>query len=72
MSAKIGEYSEGHLLNVAKDLVDKKTTGSVLLDTHAEGRIPKFQLEGMNPRQNALLLPHAVRIHLVLICLFFF
>lgn len=49
MSAQIGEYSEGHLLNVAKDVVEKKTTGSVLLDTHAEGRIPKFQFEGMNP-----------------------
>lgn len=42
----IGEFSESHLLNVAKDVVEKKTTGSVLLDTNAEGRIPKFQLKG--------------------------
>jgi len=45
MSTQIGEYSESHLLNVAKDVVGKKTAGSVLLDTHAEGRIPKFKLE---------------------------
>ena len=46
MSKKIGEYSEAHLLNVAKGVVEKKTADSVLLDTNAEGRIPKFKLEG--------------------------
>jgi len=44
---KIGEFSVSHLLNVAEGVVDKKTSGSALLDTSAEGRIPKFKLEGM-------------------------
>jgi len=48
MSEKnIGEFSVSHLLNVAEGVVDKKTSGSALLDTSAEGRIPKFKLEGM-------------------------
>lgn len=44
--AMIGEFSEAHLLNVAKGVVEKKTADSVLLDSTAEGRIPKFQLKG--------------------------
>lgn len=48
MSVMIGEFTESHLLNVAKGVVEKKTADSVLLDTNAEGRIPKFNLEG-NP-----------------------
>ena len=52
MSSLIGEYSESHLLNVAKGVVEKKTKDSVLLDTNAEGRIPKFKLEGMKSYQN--------------------
>jgi serine/threonine protein kinase len=46
MSGKIGEYSESHLLNVAKGVVEKKTADSVLLDANTEGRIPKFELKG--------------------------
>ncbi len=42
----IGEFSETHLLNVAKGVVEKKTANSVLLDSNAEARIPKFQLKG--------------------------
>ena len=42
----IGEYSETHLLNVAEGLVQKKTSGSNLLDTSAEERIPGFKLNG--------------------------
>lgn len=38
----IGEYSEEHLLGVAKDVVEKKTKNSKLLDAAAEARIPKF------------------------------
>lgn len=48
MSEMIGEFSESHLLNVAKGVVEKKTAGSVLLDTNAEGRIPKFKLKELN------------------------
>jgi len=48
MSDKIGEYSTSHLLNVAKGVVEKKTTDSVLLDTDAEGRIPKFKLKELS------------------------
>jgi len=48
MSATIGEYSESHLLNVAEGVVVKKTSGSVLLDTNAEGRIPKFKLKELS------------------------
>ena len=46
MSKMIGEFTESHLLNVAKGVVEKKTADSVLLDTSAEGRIPKFNLKG--------------------------
>lgn len=46
MSKKIGEYSEGHLLGVAKDVVLKKTKDSTILDVKAEDRIPKFELKG--------------------------
>lgn len=46
MSNKIGEYSEAHLLNVAKDIVEKKTKDSVALDDQAEARIPKFNAKG--------------------------
>jgi hypothetical protein len=46
MSAKIGEYTEGHLLSVAKGIVQKKTADSVILDAHAEARIPKFDAKG--------------------------
>jgi hypothetical protein len=46
MSKKIGGYSEEHLLNVAKDVVGKKTKGSKLLDAEAESRIPKFDGKG--------------------------
>lgn len=48
MSGKIGEYSESHLLNVAKGVVEKKTADSVLLDANTEGRIPKFELKELN------------------------
>ncbi|MGK3740218.1 MAG: hypothetical protein ACI8RD_000975 [Bacillariaceae sp.] len=43
---KIGEFSESHLLSVAEGVVQKKTTGTALLDTNAEARIPKFKLKG--------------------------
>ena len=46
MSNKIGEFSEGHLLNVAKSVVEKKTKDSLILDTEAEQRIPKFETKG--------------------------
>lgn len=46
MSEKIGEYSESHLLGVARDVVDKKTKDSKILDIKAEDRIPKFELKG--------------------------
>jgi hypothetical protein len=35
-------HSVSHLLNVSKDVVTKKTANTVVLDTEAEGRIPKF------------------------------
>jgi hypothetical protein len=47
---KIGEYSEEHLLNVAKGVVEKKTKGSAVLDVHAEERIPKFAKKGRLPQ----------------------
>jgi hypothetical protein len=43
---KIGEFTEGHLLKRAKEIVEEKTKGSDILDVHAEGRIPKFHKEG--------------------------
>lgn len=46
MSRHIGEFSESHLLSVAQDVVEQKTSGSVLLDEKAEARIPKFNFEG--------------------------
>jgi len=48
MSALIGEFSESHLLNVAKGVVEKKTSDSVLLDTNAEERTQKFKLKELS------------------------
>jgi len=48
MSAKIGEFSQSHLLKVAEDVIQKKTSDSVLLDTRAEAAVPKFKLKGMH------------------------
>eukprot|EP00543_Licmophora_paradoxa_P018116 CAMPEP_0202477130 /NCGR_PEP_ID=MMETSP1360-20130828/93784_1 /ASSEMBLY_ACC=CAM_ASM_000848 /TAXON_ID=515479 /ORGANISM="Licmophora paradoxa, Strain CCMP2313" /LENGTH=320 /DNA_ID=CAMNT_0049104365 /DNA_START=36 /DNA_END=995 /DNA_ORIENTATION=+ len=39
---KIGGFSEDHLLKRCKELVEEKSTGSVVFDEEAEGRIPKF------------------------------
>ena len=47
MSKKIGKFTESHLLSVAEGVVKDKTSGSALLDTDAEERIPKFKLCGM-------------------------
>lgn len=46
MSDKIGEYSESHLLNVAKGVVEKKTKDSKILDVEKDAAIPKFDLNG--------------------------
>lgn len=46
MGSKVGEYTEAHLLKVAKEAVLKKTKDSVVLDTKAEDRIPKFDAKG--------------------------
>ena len=42
----IGEFSEEHLIRVAKDLAQKKTEGYKLFDSRAESRIPKFDETG--------------------------
>ena len=47
--AKIGEFSEGHLLKRAAEVVEEKTKGSEVLDPAAENRIPKFDKSGMCP-----------------------
>ena len=66
MSAMIGEFSESHLLNVAKGVVEKKTADSVLLDANAEARIPKFKLKGIALNRISLCLPICVNFLLVL------
>jgi hypothetical protein len=43
---KIGEFSEGHLLKRAAEIVAEKTHGSKVLDAAAEARIPKFDNSG--------------------------
>lgn len=43
---KIDGYSVDHLLKTAKDVVDKKTKHSIVLDRDAEARIPKFHEKG--------------------------
>jgi len=48
MNRKIGKFTESHLLSVAEDVVKEKTSCSALLDTNAEGRIPKFQLRELS------------------------
>lgn len=48
MPTMIGEYSEGHLLKVAKDAVAKKTENTTLLDKEAEDRIPKFKMSELD------------------------
>lgn len=66
MSKKIGGYTEEHLLNVAKDVVQKKTKGSKLLDSEAEARIPKFNSKGKwggyEGRTYLLILPSVSRL----------
>jgi hypothetical protein len=47
---KIGEFTEGHLMTVAKGVVAKKTANSKLLDVEAEARIPKFAWSGMSSK----------------------
>ena len=49
---KIGEYTEGHLLKRAAEVVGEKTKGSEILDRAAENRIPKFDKSGMCLRCN--------------------
>ena len=44
----IGEYTETHLVGVAKSVVEKKTKDSTVLDTRAEDRIPKFENQGVS------------------------
>eukprot|EP00934_Nitzschia_sp_Nitz4_P001057 Nitzschia sp. Nitz4//scaffold161_size51353//39683//41162//NITZ4_006956-RA/size51353-augustus-gene-0.52-mRNA-1//-1//CDS//3329537933//1057//frame0 len=44
----IGEYTERHLIKVAKDLLVKKTEGTTLLDAEAEARIPRFEADELN------------------------
>ena len=46
MSDKIGGHTVSHLLNVAKDVVEKKTKDSVVLDENMEKKIPKFTSAG--------------------------
>ena len=47
MSAKIGEYSEEHLLKVAKGVVEKKSSDSkILSESQSEITIPKFNIKG--------------------------
>ena len=46
----IGEFSEGHLLKRAKEVVEDKTKDSAVLDVHAEERIPKFKKKGRLPQ----------------------
>jgi hypothetical protein len=46
MSDKIGGHSVSHLLSVAKDVVEKKTKDSVVLDENMEKKIPKFSAAG--------------------------
>lgn len=46
MSKKIGGFTEDHLVGVARDAVKKKTKNTVVLDTEAEERIPKFDSAG--------------------------
>lgn len=48
MTVMIGEFTQTHLLNVARGVVENKTAGSVLLDTDAESRIPKFKLNELS------------------------
>lgn len=45
-SVKIGEYSEGHLLKTAKNLVKEKTANATIFDEQAEARIPLFEKSG--------------------------
>lgn len=46
MPKLIGKYTEEHLATVCKDIVEKKTRHSTVLDHEAEARVPKFEIEG--------------------------
>lgn len=43
---RIGEYSEGHLLKLAKKLVQEKTAKTRLFDEHADARVPLVDKSG--------------------------
>jgi hypothetical protein len=42
----IGEYTEGHLIKTAKNLVAEKTVGATIFDDDAEALIPPFEKSG--------------------------
>ena len=42
----IGEYSEGHLLKLAKKLTEEKTAKTKIFDREAEARVPTFDKSG--------------------------
>jgi hypothetical protein len=47
LDAKIGEFTEGHLLKRAKEIVEEKTKDSNVLDRAVEDRMPKIHQKGM-------------------------
>ena len=51
---KIGEYSEGHLLKRAKEIVQGKTENTQILDKTAEARIPVFENSGKSCKAKCL------------------
>ena len=46
MSTKIGGFTLAHLVSVSEEAVGKKTKDTVVLDSEAEARIPKFDNAG--------------------------
>ena len=51
----IGEYSEGHLLKLAKKLAEEKTAKTKIFDKQAEARVPTFDKSGKSQISSMIL-----------------
>jgi hypothetical protein len=51
----IGEYSEDHLLKLAKKLIQQKTSQTRVFDKHAEASVPQFQKSGEHHKEALVL-----------------
>ena len=56
----IGEYSEDHLLKLAKKMVDEKSAKTRIFDQHAEASVPQLAKSGERDKR-LLLVNHVTK-----------